>query len=93
MAESMRQTSLLDTWSSGKRQSFKVQLEIIPEVQNQPEIDPVTEEVNKDQVDSQPEIGDPTFREAEIPCSTLNQAIGSSSSFNACYFICCTDQH
>ena len=44
-----------------------------------PEIDPVTEEVNKryrGYLTS--EMGDPTFRIAEIPCSASNQAIGSS---------------
>ena len=53
-----------------ERDSVKVQPEIIPEDQGQPEIDPIAEEVNKDQEDIQPEIGDPIFREAEIPCST-----------------------
>ena len=46
MAKRMRQASLLDAWPSGKRQSAGVQLEIIPEDQGQPEIDPVAEEVN-----------------------------------------------
>ena len=78
MSKRMRQASLLDAWSSGKRQSAGVQLEIIPEDEGQPEIDPVAEEVNKDQEDIQPEIGDPTFREDEIPCCTSNQAISSS---------------
>ena len=42
----MRQASLLDDWSSGKRQSARVQPEIILE-DCQHEIDPVIEEVNK----------------------------------------------
>ena len=78
MAKRMRQAILLDAWSSGKRQNAGVQLEIILEDQGQPEIDPVAEEVNKDQEDIQPEIGDPTFREDEIPCCTSNQTISSS---------------
>ena len=41
--------------------------------------------------DIQPEIGDPTFRVAEISCFTSNLAIGSSSSFNKCQSIWCTD--
>ena len=57
MAKRMRQASLLDAWSSGKRQRARVQLEIIPEDQGQPEIDPVDEEVNKDQENIQSEIG------------------------------------
>ena len=43
MAKKMRQASLLDAWSSGKRQSVRVQPEIILEDQGQPEVDPVTE--------------------------------------------------
>ena len=61
MAKRMRQASLLDAWSSGKRQRAGIQLKIIPEDQGQPEIDPVAEEVNKDQEDIQSEIGDPTW--------------------------------
>ena len=93
MVKRMRQASLLDAWSSGKRQIVRVQPEIILEDQGQPKIDPVTEEVNKGKGDIQPEISDPTFRIAEIPCSISNQAIGSSNNFNECQSICCTDKY
>ena len=35
------------------------------------------------------EMGDPTFRVAEIPCATSNQAIGSCSSLDEYQSICC----
>ena len=84
---------MCNAWSSGRRLSVRVQPEIIVKVQCQAKIDPVTEEVNKNKEDIQPEISDPTFRVAEIPCSASNQAIGSSRSFNKCQSICYTDQH
>ena len=83
---------MLDAWSSGKRQSARVQPEIMLEGQGQPEIDPVTKEINKDKGDIQ-HLRSATFRIAIIPCSSSNKAIGSSSSFNVCQSICCTDQH
>ena len=53
MAKRMRQASFLDAWSSGKRQSVRVQPELILEDQGQPEINHVTEEVNKGKEDIQ----------------------------------------